>query len=124
MRKISVRQFLFTQDGERVLDEEAGGIEHDQYFGKQRLDVGLAGLLRDAARDVGFGSEKILLETAQDLNAIANAPGIPAGLCGASASGRGTNFGWSGTVQLAQNFARGRVHRSETGNGNLNVGGH
>lgn len=114
MREISVRQFLFTQDSERILDKEAGVIQHDQYFCEQRLDVGFPSLLRNAARDVRFGSEKILLETAQYLNAITNAAGIPIRLCGARPSHGSAHFGRSGAIQFSQNFACGGVHRRET----------
>ena len=106
-------EFFFAQDRESVLDEESRRVKHDQNFSDERFDRGLPCFLRDAPRDVSFVREKNLLETAQYPHTVANAPGAPVRLRGASAGHRGSHFGWTRTVQFAQNFTRRRVYGSD-----------
>ena len=119
-----MRQLFFAQDREGVVDQESRRVEHDQNFGEQRFDRGLACFLRDAPRDVGLMREKNLLEAAHYPHAIADAPGVPVRLCGARARHRSAHFGRTGAIQFAQNFARRRVHGSDAGDGEFDVGGH
>ena len=119
-----MREFFFAQDRESVLDEESRRVKHDQNFGDERFDRGLACFLRDAPRDVSLVRQKNLLETAQHPHAIADAPGLPIRLSGTSAGHRSAHFGRTGTVQFAQHFARRRVHGGDAGDGEFDVRGH
>ena len=122
--EISVGQLFFTQDRECVVDQESSHVEHDKNLGEQRFNQGLARFLRDAARDVGLVCEKNLLEAAQYPDAIADSPGVPVPLRGACAGHRSADFGRTGAIQFAQNFTCRRVHGSDAGDGEWDVGGH
>src|SRR4029077_7893309 len=53
-RNAAVRDRLFAEKCERVVDEETGGVEDDQNFGQQGFHVRLAGFLRDKSSDFSF----------------------------------------------------------------------
>ena len=62
--EISVRQLFFAQNGEGVVDQKSRRVEHNQHLSEQRFNHGLAGFLRDAARDVALARKQNLLKTA------------------------------------------------------------
>ena len=53
-----------------ILDQEARGIEYDQDFGKQSLDVGFAGFARDQLRYFGFSLVQQVLKFAEDCDSL------------------------------------------------------
>lgn len=119
-----MRQGLIAQDGEGVIEKEAGGIEDDENLGGEGFNEGLAGFLADAACDVGLMREKNLLEASQDVEAVADARGVPRGLSGAGTADGGTEFGGPGGIEFAEHFTRGGVDGSDAGDGEFKIGGH
>jgi hypothetical protein len=61
-----VRDRFVTEQLVSVLDQVAGGIEHDQHFGEQGLDVRLAGFAGHELCDFGFSLVQKMLEFLQD----------------------------------------------------------
>ena len=88
------------------------------------LGIRLAGFEGDTARHVVLRCEQILLEAAQHLNTIPDAPGIPVRLSRLRTGDRGVDFGGARAIQFAQHFACSRVDGSDAGNGELDVCGH
>ena len=119
-----MRELFFAQYREGVVDQESRRVEHDQNFGDERFDRGLACFLGDAPRDVSLMRKKNLLETAQHSHAIADSPRVPLGLRGVRSGHSSAHFGRTSTVQFAQNFARRRVHGGDAGQGEFDVGSH
>lgn len=119
-----MRQRLVAEKREAVFDEETRRIEHDQNFGGHRLDRRLARFLRNALCDVRLARQENLLKAAQQLDAMADSPGIPLRLRRAGTGNGGVNFGGASAVQFTQNLAGGRVHGGYAGDRELYVGRH
>src|SRR5438309_4850923 len=98
----AVRDRLFAEKCEGVVDEETGGVEDDQDFGQQGFYVRLAGFLRDESSDFGFVFVLELLKFSDDANALFDAERGPCGLRGAGLGYGDVHFGIGGAIQLSQ----------------------
>jgi len=122
--RVAVRQLFFAENRIGILNQKARGVEHDHDFSQQGLDIRFPSFLSNAPRDVCFPGEKKLLEAAQDLHTVADAPGVPVRLRSARTSHCGADFGGPRTIQFAQHLAGRRINRGDPGDGELEVSGH
>ena len=120
-RNAAVRDRLFAEKCERVVDEETGGVEDDQDFGQQGFHVRLAGFLRDESGDFGFVFVQEPLKFSENANALFDAERGPCGLRGVGPGYGGVHFGIRGAIQFSQQFAGRRIGRGDPSGRDFNI---
>jgi hypothetical protein len=122
--QIAVRNRLFAQEVEGVLNAEARGVQHHQNFREQRLYQRLPGFTRDQRGNCRFPLVKETLKFAQHSNSSPHSESVPRRLRATSPSDASVNLRVGSAVKFAKSLARSRIERNCFPNGDLKIGCH